>query len=597
MTTQAGESQQVNYLASLQLFAPHLRGSRIKFVAAVMLAVIAVFLELLPIWAAYRLLSNAIVGELDWPEAIKLVSFTAVATASGFVAMGSALALSHIVAFDVIYRLRSALARHMATLPLGLFATRRSADAKRLIVDGPEQLEAVIAHGLPEGISAVASWIAVSLWLFAMDWRMALATIFVTPISLALLAFATARGGRRMATYQAANARMNAATNEYLAGMPVVKIFNRTGESFKDVSDAVCDYARIETAWGRDYLPMGSTSQTLALANIVFILPVGMILLLAGSLDLGTLLFFVILGATYSQPLLRMFNQLHAIAHISTDAMEIIEFLALTPQADIGKPSSLAHHDVTFERVCFGYEGKEVLREISFTAKTGEVTALIGPSGSGKSTIASLIPRFHDVQHGRITIGGIDVRDMRLEQLMDTVAFVFQDTFLFSETIAANIRFGRAGASDAEVAAAATAARANDFILALPNGYQTVIGASGHRLSGGERQRIAIARAILKDAPVIILDEATAFADPENEALIQDALGALSKGRTLVMVAHRLHTTRFAEQILVVADGSIAECGRHDDLLARNGRYTRLWNDYIDTGTGIARSSDGGIAS
>ena len=376
---------------------------------------------------------------------------------------------------------------------------------------------------------------------------------------------------------------MNASVVEYLAGMAVVKIFNRTGESFAETSEAVHEYAQIETDWARDFIPLGGTFYGLVLTNIVFILPTGLFLLAAGSIDLPTLLFFVILGANYSQPLLKLFNQFHQLAHISMGSMLVAEILSSSPQSDSGRKVTPAGHDVAFENVHFGYGAHDVLHGIDFTAKAGSVTALVGPSGSGKSTIASLIPRFWDVRTGRVTIGGVDVREIGHDQLMETVAFVFQDTFLFSDTIAANIRFGKPDATDAEVEAAARAARAHDFIIALPDGYATRLNEQGRILSGGERQRIAIARAILKDAPVIVLDEATAFADPDNEAAIQEAIEALTVGRTLIIVAHRLHTVSAADSILVVDKGRIVETGRHDDLLANGGLYARLWEDYTAT--------------
>lgn len=373
---------------------------------------------------------------------------------------------------------------------------------------------------------------------------------------------------------------MNASIVEYLAGMPVVKIFNRTGEGFAETSKAVRAYSAIETGWAREYIPLGGTFFTLVLTNIVFILPVGLVLLYLDSIDLPTFLLFVILGANYSQPLLKLFNQFHALAHISMGSMLVGQLLAAKPQPDTGKTVPLASHDVAFEGVSFGYEGQDVLHGVSFTARTGEVTAMVGLSGSGKSTIAALIPRFHDAGQGQVTIGGVDVRDIGLEQLMDTVAFVFQDTFLFSGTIEANIRFGKPDASPTEVEAAAKAARAHDFIMALPHGYSTRLGEQGRSLSGGERQRLAIARAILKNAPIIVLDEATAFADPDNEAAIQEAISALTTGRTLIVVAHRLHTIAAADQILVIDAGHVAESGCHDALIERDGLYARLWEDY-----------------
>ena len=571
-----------DYLASLKLLGRFLPGSRLAMGGAILLATAAVACELAPIVVVCKVVTAALSGTLGPAYLLGAAGLALLAVVVGYGLMGLAVGLSHVVAFDVLCRLRLALARHLARLPIGWFADRKSGDAKKLIIDEPESMELIFAHGIPEGVSALATWVAVSVWLFAVDWRMALATVAVTPVAFVLISTGMARGARRAADYQRAGARMNASVVEFLAGMAVVKIFNRTGESFAETARAVRAYAEVETAWAEDYLPLGGTFYALVLTNVVVILPVGAFLMAAGSLDLATLVLFVILGANYSQPLMKLFNQFHTLAHISMGSTRIADALAAEPQADSAQTVDLASHDVVFDEVSFGYGKEEVLHRVSFTAPAGSVTALVGPSGAGKSTVASLVARFWDPRSGRVTLGGVDLREIGLAQLMDMVAFVFQDSFLFSDTIAANIRFGNPKASDAEVEAAARAARAHDFIMAFPDGYATRLGDRGQLLSGGERQRIAIARAILKNAPVIVLDEATAFADPDNEAAIQEAIGALTAGRTLLVVAHRLHTIMSADQILVVDGGRIAEAGRHDDLVAKGGLYARLWRDYTE---------------
>jgi len=578
-----------DYLASLRLMLRHIGSVRWKFAASIGLATLAVAAELVPVWTVYQMVEATIDGTLSLSLVFSQAAWAMAAVALGFAAMGLATGLAHVVAFQVIHDLRLEIARHMARLPLGYFAGRPSGDAKKSVVDEPEKLETIIAHGLPEGISAFATWLAVTIWLFIVDWRMAVAAILVTPISFLCLIVAMSRAGKRAPAYQAAGARMNASIVEYLAGMPVVKIFNRAGESFAETRDAVRAYADIETEWAREYLPLGGTFFSLVLTNVVVILPVGLLLMRYGDLDLSTLLFFIILGANYNQPLMKLFNQFHTLAHISMGSMLIQAVLKADPQPDSGHTVALPNYDVAFENVSFAYGARDVLHDVTLTAKTGEVTALVGPSGSGKSTLASLVPRFWDVRTGRVTIGGVDVRDLGLRPLMETVAFVFQDTFLFSDTVAANIRFGKPQASDAEVEAAAKAARAHDFIASLPHGYDTRLGGNGRALSGGERQRIAIARAILKDAPIVVLDEATAFADPDNEAAIQEALSALTVGRTLIVIAHRLHTITVADQIAVLDDGRVVECGQHDDLVERGGLYARLWEDYTEAQSLILR--------
>ncbi|WP_439527541.1 ABC transporter ATP-binding protein [Pannonibacter sp.] len=566
--------------SSIKLLTRHGTGLRGRLVLAVLIATCAVGLELIPVWVVWQAVSGLVAGTGEASSFAGLAALTLLAVVFGSLLMGLALGLSHLVAFNLIHSLRLVLSRHLASLPMGWFQGRRSGGAKKLVVDEPERLELIIAHGLPEGVSAVGTWAAVTVWLFAVDWRMALVTIVLTPVSFFMIIFAMARTSVQIGEYQRRSERLNSAVVEYLAGMPVIKVFNRTGAAFDESAKAVRDYTAIETEMGRSFVPLGSAFHTLVVANIALILPAGLLMMRAGLIDLTTLCLFVILGANYSQPLLKLFNLFHNMAHISMASTLIDDVLATPRQADSGRRLDLDSHEIRFEDVSFGYVSHDVVHGVSFTARAGEMTALVGPSGSGKSTLAGLVPRLHDPRGGRITLGGQDLRDIGLDQLMEQVAFVFQQTFLFTGTIASNIRFGKPDASLAEVEAAAEAARAHDFIAALPDGYDTRLGEGGATLSGGERQRIAIARAILKDAPVIVLDEATAFADPDSEAAIQEALGELAKGRTLIVVAHRLQTIMNADRIVVLDRGRVAEQGRHADLIAAGGLYAQLWADY-----------------
>lgn len=569
-----------DFFASLKLLMRYGEGAKSLVVWSALLATGAVVLELVPVWLVWRLVIALIDGSASAGLFASYALIALAAVIAGYLLMGLALGLSHVAAFRLIHALRLAMARHLARLPMGWFAGRRSGGAKKLIVDEPERLEILVAHGLPEGVSAIGTWLAVTIWLFAVDWHMALAAIVLAPVAFGLMLSAMGRTSRMVGQYQAAGERMNGAIVEYLAGMAVIKIFNRSGESLGEAATAVRDYAAIETEMGRQFVPRGALFYTLVVANICVILPVGMLLMRSGTLDLTGLAFFVILGANYSQPLLKLFNLFHNMAHISMASTLIEDVLGTQAQSDAGKRIELPNREIKFENVRFGYDAHEVIHDVRFTAGDGAVTALVGPSGSGKSTLAGLIPRLHDVWEGRITLGGTDIRDIGIDQLMEEVAFVFQDTFLFSGTIAENLRLGKAGATEAELHAAARAARAHAFVTALPDGYETKLGEGGAALSGGERQRLAIARAILKNAPVIVLDEATAFADPDSEAAIQEALSELARDRTLIVVAHRLHTIMGADRIVVLDQGRLAETGRHGDLVARGGLYARLWADY-----------------
>ncbi|MDN5916238.1 MAG: ABC transporter ATP-binding protein/permease [Pseudonocardia sp.] len=564
-------------MATLLGFAAQARGA---LVTAVLLAVAATVLELVPIYLVYRLVDDLVAGGTGAQGYYLYAVLALVAIVLRFALFGVSTAVSHRAAFRLLYELRMAMARHLARVPLGFFSSRRSGEVKKVMIDDAERLEGFLAHGIPDIVSSVAVWVGVTIWLFVIDWRMALASIVVVPIAFGCLRSAMRRVAMQMAEFQQAGARMNGSVVEYVNGMPVVKVFNRAGDSFTETTEAVKDYARLETAYAKQFVPLGSAFYTVIVAGLAVIAPVGIWLQLTGRIDLTTLLFFFLVGGFYGQPLMKLFNQASQFAQYTSGGALIGQILGTAELPDSGERVALDSHDVELRDVRFAYDGRDVLHGVSFTARTGQVTALVGPSGAGKTTIARLIPRFADPDDGTVLLGGVDVRAVGVDQLMESVSFVFQDSFLFHDTIANNIRIGDPSASDAEVEAAARAARVHDFVTALPDGYATMVGERGATLSGGEKQRIAIARAILKDAPVVILDEATAFSDPENESAIQQAIGELVRGTTLLVIAHRLSTVVHADQILVIDDGQVVEAGRHDDLVARGGAYARLWDDY-----------------
>ncbi|MCW5759884.1 MAG: ABC transporter ATP-binding protein/permease, partial [Phenylobacterium sp.] len=496
-----------DYLASFRLMTPYLAGSRASLATAVVLASVAVACELFPVWAVYRIVEATIAGALDWPFVVAHAGGAAAAVLAGFSLMGAALGLSHLVAFDVIHRLRLAVARRMSQLPLGYFSERRSGEAKTLVIDEPERLELIIAHGLPEGVSAIATWIAVSVWLFALDWRMALAAVVMTPIAFALLILSMVRGAKHAAAYQAAGVRMNASIVEYLAGMPVVKVFNRAGESFAETSEAVRDYAAIETRWAKESLPLASTFYALVLANIVVILPVGLILLRTGTLSLPTLLLFVILGATYSQPLLRLFSQFHTLAHVSMGSMKVAELLAAEPQADTGRRVALEGRDIVFDKVAFAYGEHDVLHDVSFTARAGEVTALVGPSGSGKTTLLRTIAGLEapDAGGGAVLFEGRAFGDLPADERK--VGFVFQHYALFRHmTVFENVAFGLR-VRPKGVRPKEDEIRERVMALLKLIQMENLAGRRPAQLSGGQRQRVALARALAIEPRVLLLDE------------------------------------------------------------------------------------------
>ncbi|WP_439622020.1 ABC transporter ATP-binding protein [Shinella sp.] len=577
----------INYLASLRLLARHSAGARVGLLLSV--GVVSSGLELLPLWLVWRLVVSIVEGTATFSGFLLTAGMTASVILLGYAAQVISIAGAHRAAFRMIHTLRLAVALRLARFPLGRLSRLSAGEAKALIVDEPDRLETVIAHGLPEGAGALVTWFVVSLWLFAVDWRMAFAAVVLTPIAFFAIGLGMARSGREVPAFQKANERMNAAIVEFLAGMPVVKVFG--GAGFSGVDDAVRAYLRIETAIARDHVVFLGIFNALVLANITIILPAGLWLMSTGTLDVETFLLFVIVGAGYSQPLVQLFVLFQAIAKISVSSTAVASVLDSPVQSDTGCRVLLPNRDIVFDKVCFAYGDRTVLHDISFAARQGTVTALVGASGSGKSTVASLVARFDDVSAGRITLGGVDPREIAVEQLMEEVSVVFQDVFLFADTIAANIALGKPGATLEEIRAAARAAQADAFITALPDGYETQLATGGGTLSGGERQRIAIARAMLKASAVVVLDEATAFADAGSEAAIQQAIGALAAGRTLLVIAHRLHTIAAADQIVVLSGGRVFERGDHASLLGRKDAYARLWADWTAARSMTLRSA------
>lgn len=568
------------WTAGLRELGRFARPARGRLALAGVLALASGVLELAPFYLVYRAVSALVDGSATQGELYDLALLSAGCVIGRFALIATSTWVAHVAAYEVLYNLRVELSECLARLPLGYFSRRRSGELKKVMADDVERLELFMAHAIPDMAAAFGVWLLTTAWLLSVDWRMALASFALTPIAFALLKRVMDRSARLMDAYHAAGARMNGSVVEYVTGMAVIKVFNRAGDAFSDTRRSIEDYIRVENDFSRQFLPLGTAFYTLVASNVVVIVPVGMWLFLSDRIALTTLLLFFIVGIGYSRPLIKLFHLSMRFSQIASGGHLVAQIIGEPPLPDTGRAASVDEHAVEFRGVGFSYGEHEVLHDVSFTAHAGQVTALVGPSGAGKTTIARLIPRFWDVDRGTVLVGGRDVREIGVEALMQEVAFVFQDSFLFHDTIEANLRIGRPDASLAEVREAARAARCDAFISALPRGYETVVGERGATLSGGEKQRIAIARAMLKDSPIVILDEATAFADPDNEAAIQDAISALVAGRTLVVIAHRLSTIAGAEQILVIDGGRVVERGRHESLLAREGLYASLWSDH-----------------
>lgn len=496
---------------------------------------------------------------------------------------------SHIAAFGTLYELKVYFANHITKIPLGYHLTIGSGRMRKIMDENIESIEGFIAHQLPDFAAAVTAPIIMVVILFAMDWRFGLASFLgiILAFIVEFMGYGTGEMKTNMTNYQAALEEMTNASVEYVRGMPVVKAFNQTADSFERLKNAISGYTewvlKFSLGW-QNFMPAFTT----IINNVYLILiPVG-ILIGSKTTDyksfVMTFLFYLVFTPAIAGILNKIMYVSESFMQINGNVERMDEILNIPILPEAKETKQPVSDDVEFQNVSFSYSGKDMaLSNVSFKAQHGKCTAIVGPSGGGKSTIANLISRFWDVTQGSVKIGGVDIRDISYEELTKHISFVFQNTFLFKQSILENIRIGRQDATKEEVIEAAKAAQCHEFIMRLPNGYDTVIGAKGVHLSGGERQRIAIARAILKDAPILVLDEATAFSDSENEYLIQKAFEHLMEGKTVIMIAHRLSTITNADQILVVNEGKLVESGSHEQLLEKKGQYANMWEYYTQS--------------
>lgn len=512
------------------------------------------------------------------------VAISAIAVIVSFTTKVFAVSSSHMAAFKLEVILRTAITEHLARVPLGYVLTTGSGTIKKIIQDDVKALHAFVADSTPL-IGRVYTIPIVSLIaMFIADWRLGLVTLAVLPIGMIFIQLALQDYAEKRAKYDRANEQINQVVIEFVQGMQVVRTFDDGSSSFARFQRSLDQFTQTVREWNQATSTSGRLGTLLfePLPTLIVVSTVGAWLILQGTLDFPRLLVFWLLCPRLCGAFKPIFTLSYFINQSNAGAKRIGAVLAepILPQPIL--PQSPQNASLQLRSVSFAYGDRPALQGVSLEIPAGSVTALVGPSGAGKTTLARLIPRFWDVDDGAISIGGVDVREMTTDTLMSWVSFVFQDPFLLYDTIGNNIKLGRPNANAAEVEAAARAAQAHDFILALPQGYDTIAGERGIRLSGGQKQRITIARAILQNNPIIILDEATAFADPENEALIQGAIAALTVGKTLIVVAHRLPTIMTADQIVVLDRGQVVECGKHDDLIHTNGVYANLWNRYED---------------
>lgn len=558
-----------------------------KLVFGAVLAGLGAICAMVPFIAVAEIGRTLLDHGLDRPGTVWFWAATAVigVVAHTLLYAGS-LGVCHYADADFRFITRRRLARHLSLLPLGWFSRRGSAAVKKAVTDDVAKVHTLVAHAVADVVSAILSPVVGIVYLLVVDWRLALAVFGYMVLLLAISAPFMQRGYVNNADdYDRALADATRATVELSEGMEVAKAYGtRTGglSRFESAVDSLVRACiRWTSAMGRPVTIVSALFFPSTL--LVLILALGLWFADAGWLAAPDVLPFVVVGLGLPAAFMQIGQLASPIRDAQLGAAELSRLLSAEPLPEPAEPSRPVDSQVVFDRVSFGYDDHEVLTEISAVLAPGTVTALVGPSGSGKSTLARLVPRFYDVDAGSVSIGGVDVREMTTADVLSQVAIVFQETVVLRDTVRENIRLGRPDATDEQVVAAARAAQIHSVIEALPHGYDTVLGGDDGQLSGGERQRITIARAIVQDAPIVILDEATAHADPHSEAAIQVALSKVSQGRTVLVIAHRLHTITGADQILVIDGGRLTEAGTHDELLAREGRYAALWRSQEET--------------
>lgn len=552
-----------------------------QLLLAIICSVAAGLFQFVPYVMIYQSIAALIGGTADFQVLISYCLVAAGAVVLRFVFLAVSMACTHIGAYQTLYLVRKRICSHIGKVNLGFFTDNSSGEIKKVLMEDVERLEQFLAHQIPDITVAIAVPVAVLIYLFTVNWVMALALlvpiVFVYLLQFLMMAFAA----KPMRQVPAMLGRLNSGAIQMINGIPVMKTFGLTADTFEGYTNAVDEIHTLWKSVSKKIAPLSAGCKVAIESGIFFTLPLGGWLHLQGSLSLSSLIFFVIMSIVFLASYSNLMNFAQIFQQISAGLTRIAEVMDV-PEIEEGSGhlEKDGEYPIQFDDVTFSYQSQPVLQNVTLDIAAGSLTAFVGASGAGKTTAAQLIPRFWDVDQGQIAIGGRPLGQLHNENLMDLIAFVFQETFMLDDSIYENIAIGQPGCTKEQVEAAARAARIHDFIMSLPDCYDTVMGAAGIKLSGGEKQRICIARAILKDAPIIIFDEATSFTDAENEHEIQLALNQLLKGKTTIMIAHRLHTIIRADQICVFEQGQIAERGTHQQLLGRGGIYAHMWATY-----------------
>ena len=575
------KQQKDNWVKILFSFAAPCKG---KMALSVFCAILSVAGGFIPFWAVYEIL----LAFINQNVTLNGILIWCLVGAAGYLLRvachGISTILAHISAYTILEGIRLKIADRLMKAPLGEVMGRRIGYLKNIIMDKVEDLEPPLAHMIPELTSNLLLPVAIFIWMMVIDWRMGLAVLIAPVLAMIPMFFLMRNYNSQYAAYMEANNHVNSIIIEYVEGIEVVKAFNQSTSSYEKFVNAVQSFKEFTLAWFKSTWKTMNLMMAIMPTTLLGVLPVGLLLVQNGSISPAELAMGIILSLSIVGPLMKATTFINEAKSMEYAVEAANELLNLPVLLDSGKIVSIPRNDIVLEHVTFSYDGSEqneVLHDVNLELPEGSFTALVGPSGGGKSTIARLIARFWDVTGGNITIGGKNIKELSIRQLSELVSFVTQDNFLFNCSLKENIRLGNPNATDEEVYAAAKAACCDEFIVRLDKGYDTPAGDAGKRLSGGEKQRIAIARAILKNAPIVILDEATAFTDPQNEDKIQKSIMALSKGKTLLVIAHRLSTIQNADQIVVLKKGRIVDCGKQGELLKRCPLYADMWKAHI----------------
>ena len=558
-----------------------------KFIASVILAALSMICGIVPYYFIADIVKDLLSGSTDKSAYIMNCSIILALWLGHSLFHALSTANSHLATFHTLAVIRKKSLDKLAKMPLGNVISQPSGALKSTIVERIDSIETTLAHILPEFTTGIGAPIIIIIYTFIISWKLGLAALITVPLGIICYALMMFGYEENYARTVRATKALNAVTTEYINGIEVIKVFGKAQSSYEKFAAAAKESASSFVDWMRKCNVYMTFAMCIMPATMLSVLPIGGIMAIHGTISTADFITVIILTVGLIEPLIGVMSYSDDIAQMDTIVTEVRNIL---DAPEMERPEKLTKNisggDIVLDDVHFSYSDKEILHGISMTIHSGEFIALVGPSGSGKSTVARLIASLWDTDSGSISLGGVDIRDIPLNDYNKKIAYVSQDNFLFDLSVRENIRLGDQSATDKEVEEAARKCGCHDFIMGLEKGYDTVVGTSGGHLSGGERQRIAIARAMLKNADIIILDEATAYTDPENEALIQRSVASLVKGKTLIVIAHRLSTVKNADRLYVISDGNIEEQGTHDELLAKNGLYSSMWTAHISVKDG-----------